>query len=304
MIETRLNGQFPPNYVVGERINLTRLMNRGGETSPRTPPLNPPTRITDARPLQARAASERDFFDSHGFVLLEAPTAVADWSDAAAVGQTYLPEVEALIRTRLYPGRTISIMQPPNVLRRGAGTDNPQYGTGVHQDYGTTADDFQQSVAAFAGPEAGAGWRTRFEQEDVEGFVMLDFWRTTMAEPLKHMPLALCDPTSVDAHDIVPTALEGIAPGGAITHHVSLRYNAEQRWFYYPDMKPSEVLVFKLFQLMRDEEPQRYRACFHSAVEDPATPPDAAQRQSCEHRVSVMLLRGTQSRSNAETGSG
>jgi len=291
MIETRLNGLFPPDYVVGERVNLTQLMNRGGETSPRKPPLNPPTRIIDARPLQAQAASERDFFDSHGFVLLDAPTKLADWGDAAAVGETYLPEVEDLIRTRLYPGRKTLIMQPPNVLRRGAGTDNPQYGTGVHQDYGTTADDFQESVAAFAGAEAGAGWRGRFGQDDVEGFVMLDFWRTTMSEPLKHMPLALCDPTSVDPRDIVPTALEGIAPGGAITHHVSLRYNPGQRWYYYPDMTPDEVLVFKLFQFVHGEEPQRYRACFHSAVEDPATPPDASPRQSCEHRVSVMLLR-------------
>ena len=292
MIETRLNGLFPPNYVVGERINLTQLMNRGGATSPRTPPLNPPSRIIDARPLQAQATSEHDFFDSHGFVLLDAPTAVTDWSDAAAVGQTYLPEVEALIRTRLYPGRTVAVIQPPNVIRRGAGTDNPQYGTGVHQDYGTTADEFQQNVVAFANAEAGAGWRSAFEGDDVEGYVMLDFWRTTMAQPLKHMPLALCDPTSVDARDIVPTALEGIAPGGAITHHVSLRYNEGQSWFYYPGMTPNEVLVFKLFQLMRGEEPQRYRACFHSAVEDPATPPDAPPRQSCEHRVSVMLLRG------------
>lgn len=291
MIETRLNGQFPSNYVVGERINLTQLMNRGGATSPRTPPLNPPTRIIDARPLQAEAASEREFFDHHGFVLLDAPTAVTDWSDTAAVGRTYMPEVEAMIRTRLFPGRKIFIMQPPNVLRRGAGTDNPQYGNGVHQDYGTTADEFQQNVLAFAGVEAGAGWRARFEQQDVEGYLMLDFWRTTMPQPLKHMPLVLCDPTSVDARDIVPTALEGIAPGGAITHHVSLRYNAGQRWFYYPDMTANEVLVFKLFQLMRDEEPQPYRACFHSAVEDPATPPDAPPRQSCEHRVSVMLIR-------------
>ena len=292
MIETRLNGQFPSDYVIGERVNLTQLMNRGGGMSPRTPPLNPPTRIVDARPLQAQAVSEADFFERHGFVLLDAPTAVADWSDPADVAQAYPPEVEAMIRTRLYPGRKVAITQPPHVLRRGAGTDNPQYGTGVHQDYGTTADDFQQSVAAFAGAEAGAGWRSRFGQDAVAGFVMLDFWRTTMAAPLKHMPLALCDPTSVEAGDIVPTALEGIAPGGAITHHVSLRFNAGQRWYYYPDMAPNEVLVFKLFQLMRDEEPQRYRACFHSAVEDPATPADAPPRQSCEHRVSVTLLRG------------
>jgi hypothetical protein len=56
-------------------------------------------------------------------------------------------------------------------------------------------------------------------------------------------------------------------------------------------MKPNEVLVFKLFQLMRNEQDQSYRACFHTAFEDPTTPADAQPRQSCEHRVSVILLR-------------
>lgn len=287
MIQTRLNGRFPPDYVIGERVNLTRLMREGVARLP----LNPPTEIADARPLQAQAASEAAFFDRHGFVLLDAPTAVRDWSDAADVARAYMPEVEAMIRTRLLPGRKLAIMQPPNVLRRGAGTDNPNYANGVHQDYGTTADDFQRSVAAYAGEEAAAGWRSRFGQDGVEGLMMLDFWRTTMDVPLRHMPLALCDPTSVAADDLVPSAMEGIAPGGAITHHVSLRYNPAQRWYYYPDMAPNEVLVFKLFQLMRDEEPPRYRACFHSAFADPTTPADAPPRQSCEHRVSVTLLR-------------
>ncbi|WP_116092118.1 CmcJ/NvfI family oxidoreductase [Sphingomonas crusticola] len=287
MIETTLNGQFPPGFVASGRINLSQLTKSGGQQ----PPANPPQCIADARPLQA-AACEHDFLERHGFVLLDAPTAVTDWGDDAAVAETYLPEVEALIRTRLYPGRSLIIMQPPKVVRRGKGTDNPHYATGVHQDHGTTADDYQHNVQAFVSPDLAARWRAMFERDDVEGFVSLDFWRTTgMSSPLRHMPLALCDPTSVDADDIIPTALEGIAPGGVATHHVGLRYNAGQRWYYYPEMRSDEVLVFKLFQLMRGEEPQRYRACFHSAVEDPATPADAQPRQSCEHRVSVMLLR-------------
>ena len=51
------------------------------------------------------------------------------------------------------------------------------------------------NVGAFAGPEAGRWWRQRFERDDVAGFMAIDFWRTTnMAGPLRHMPLALCDP--------------------------------------------------------------------------------------------------------------
>ena len=82
---------------------------------------------------------------------------------------------------------------------------------------------------------------------------------------------------------------EGIAPNNAVTHHVGLRFNPGQRWYFYPRMTADEVLVFKIFQLTRHEEPQMYRACFHSAVADPGTPPDAQPRQSCEHRVGVML---------------
>lgn len=288
MIETKLRGQFPPGYRASERINLSELMRSGTGR----PPQNPPTRIGDARALQARAASEADFFDEHGFVLLDAPTRVTDWGNAEQVAELYLPEIEAVIRERLYPGRTLVVRQPPNVMRRGEGTSTPQYGLGVHSDHGTTADDFQRNVEAFTSPEIGAQWRASFEREEVAGFVSLDFWRTTnMAGPLKHMPLALCDPTSVEAADIIPTALEGIAPGGGLTYHVSLAHNDGQRWYYYPDMEPHEMLVFKLFQLMRNVEDQPWRACFHSAFEDPATPPDAQPRQSCEHRVSIMLLR-------------
>ena len=289
MIETQLFGQFPAGFRSAERINLSELIrNKTGKPVP-----NPPTRIRDARALQAQAGSEADFFAEHGFVLLDAPTRVTDWGDAGQVAELYLPEIEAIIRERLYPGRKLAIRQPPNVMRRGAGTSTPQYGLGVHSDHGTTADDFQRNVEAFTSADVGAQWRAAFERAEVEGFVSLDFWRTTnMAGPLKHMPLALCDPTSVDAADIIPTALEGIAPGGALTYHVSLAHNAQQRWYYYPDMEPHEVLVFKLFQLMRDEDAQPWRACFHSAVEDPAAPTDAQPRQSCEHRVSVTLLRG------------
>jgi hypothetical protein len=288
MIETPLFGLFPPGYVAEGRINLSQLI----RSDTGRPSANPSSRIADARPLQASASSEAEFLAEHGFVLLDAPTAVSDWSDADEVERHYLPEIDALIRTRLYPGRRLEIIQPPRVGRRGRGTDMPQYGTGVHQDHGTTADDFEHNVRAFTSPEIGARWRAGFERDDVAGFVSLDFWRTTgMAGPLKHMPLALCDPTSIDPADIIPTALEGIAPGGAATHHISLRYNSGQLWYYYPDMTADELLVFKLFELTRDAEPQPYRACFHTAVADPSAPPDAQPRQSCEHRVSVMLLR-------------
>jgi len=53
-------------------------------------------------------------------------------------------------------------------------------------------------------------------------------------------------------------------------------------------MRPDELLAFKNFQ----EAPEpRVETCFHSAFEDPGTPPDAEIRQSSEHRVSVFLRK-------------
>jgi hypothetical protein len=87
MIETQLRGQFPPGFRAAERINLSELMrNATGR-----PPPNPPTRICDARALQAEAASEADFLAEHGFVLLDAPPVVTDWGDADQVAQTICP---------------------------------------------------------------------------------------------------------------------------------------------------------------------------------------------------------------------
>jgi len=70
MIEAQLRGQFPPGYRSNKRINLSELIRSGTGK----PPQHPPTRIADARALQARAPSEAGFFEEHGFILLDAPT--------------------------------------------------------------------------------------------------------------------------------------------------------------------------------------------------------------------------------------
>jgi len=293
MLATTINGLFPPEFKADGRVNLTELMAGGGGQRLSMPPVT----VLDARPLQSGAESESAFLAEHGFALLTAPTAVRDWDCDQSVpdneiSRLYLPQVEAIIRTRLLPGRKIDVQHFGPVLRRGPGTANPNYANGAHQDYGLTVDDFEHDVAAFTSPEVGRKWRERYESDEVAGYMVLDFWRTAgMAGPLEHMPLALCDPTSVDPADIIETALQGIAPSGAATHHLSLRNNPAQRWYYYPRMTPDEVLVFKLFQAMRDDEAPRLASCVHTAITDPTTPPGAAERQSCEHRVAAVLLR-------------
>jgi hypothetical protein len=283
MTAASLNGFFPSDFVAHGRFSAAV------GAPPPSAPLFPPVEIHDARRLQADARSEAAFFDAHGFVLLPHATAVRDWDkDVAAL---YLPEIEAVIRQRLLPGHPVEIQQSPFLLRRGRGTSTPFYAEGVHQDFGLTPDDYEKNVAAFAGAEMARRWRGRFERDDVAGFMAIDFWRTTnMAGPLRHMPLTLCDPTSVAADDVIPTALTGIAPEGRESHHLSLRFNAAQLWYHYPLMTGDELLAFKIFECWKEGEPS-FASCFHSAFAGPDTPADAEQRQSCEHRVGVLVLK-------------
>lgn len=249
----------------------------------------PPVEILDARKLQAGAVSEAQFFAENGFVLLPHVTKVTAWD--SDVSTTYAPEIEEIIRMRLLPGRRVEIQQRGSPLRRGRGTPTP-YGQGVHSDGPLTAERYGANVRAFASPEAEQWWLNRYRNDDVEGFMSIDFWRiTNMQGPLRHMPLALCAPNSLDRADILEMQFKGIAPEGRTTHHLALRFNAAQRWYYYPRMTRDELLAFKLCEFRKGDPDTPPQNCFHSAFRDPDDPTDAEERQSCEHRVGVLILR-------------
>jgi hypothetical protein len=283
MVETELYG-FIPAGVTGP-FPTVDLRN------PR-PPRNatfPPIEISDARELHTNGATEAELFAERGFVLLSHTTVVKDWDN---VPQAFCDEIEEIIRTRLLPETRVEIQQRPTPLRRGRGTATPQYGQGVHSDGPLTAELYAANVGAFAGEQAQRWWIERYRQDDVAGFMSIDFWRTTnMQGPLRHMPLAVCAPNSLDRSDILPMEFLGIAPEGRMTHHLALRFNPAQRWYFYPQMTGDEVLAFKLCEFWKDKPDAQPQNCFHSAFNHPDTPHDAEERQSCEHRVGVLILR-------------
>ena len=249
----------------------------------------PPIQIDDGRKLQANGASEAELFAENGFVLLDHVTVVKDWDN---VPDAFCDEIEELIRTRLLPGKHLEVQQAPNPMRRGRGTANPQYAQGVHSDGPLTPELYAENVGAFAGEQAKKWWLERYWRDEVAGFMSIDFWRTTnMGGPLRHMPLAVCAPNSLQRTDILPMEFIGIAPDGIMSHHLALRFDPAQRWYFYPGMTGDEVLAFKLCEFWKDDPDSPPQNCFHSAFRDPAAPADAEERQSCEHRVGVVILR-------------
>lgn len=285
MVRAQLNGFLPPDF----SGTMPTVDVRKPSASQRWQA--PPVDIRDGRALQTGGRSEAELLEEHGFVLLKHRTAVCDWDQD--IEQVYLPEIDAMIRERLFPGRRIEVQQSSaGLLRRGRGTSTPQYAGGIHSDAPLTPELYAKNVGAFASDQAEAWWRRNYEREDAAGFINLDFWRVTnMESPLDHMPLAVCQPGSLDEADIVELPMIGIAPEGRTTNHLILRHNPDQRWYYFPKMTADELLVFKLAEYWKDDPGAHPQNCFHSAFVDPTAPADAEERQSCEHRVGVLFLR-------------
>ena len=125
-IESQLLGFFDPAFVPTRQVLLTL------EQDPEemlTAAETPMTRIHDARHVQRNAArqdcaSEAEFFETRGFVLIGHTSAVTDWDVDPALPEpdnelmhVYRPEIESLVRTQLLPHRRFEMWLAPHVRR-------------------------------------------------------------------------------------------------------------------------------------------------------------------------------------------
>ena len=62
------------------------------------------------------------------------------------------------------------------------------------------------------------------------------------------------------------------------------RYAEAQRWFHFPRLSPDEAILIKGYDSAEDVA----RFAAHSAFDDPASPPDAPERESIETRALVI----------------
>ena len=113
-------------------------------------------------------------------------------------------------------------------------------------------------------------------------FAIINAWRPING-PVYDQPLVLCDAGSIADGDLV--AMERRAEERIGELQVAL-YNPGQRWYYFPRMRPEEVLLFKTYDSAEDG---RARFTPHSSFADPAAPRDAPARESLESRCLVFF---------------
>ena len=98
------------------------------------------------------------------------------------------------------------------------------------------------------------------------------------------MPLALCDQRTVSESDwVVGKTISKKTPDPV--PFVSSVGNGHQRWYYFSDMTPDEVLVFKQY----DSDASQPMGCLHGAFKLHGVPADVVPRASVEARMMAFF---------------
>jgi hypothetical protein len=112
-------------------------------------------------------------------------------------------------------------------------------------------------------------------------FMILGFWRPIL-HPAFDAPLAVCDARTVAPELLVPTDI--IYPHRSGEIYLST-FSEAHRWYYYPEMEPNEVLIFKHYDSRKDQGARRVPHC---AFDTPVSA-DVPLRRSIEVRCLVLL---------------
>ncbi|MGX9428546.1 MULTISPECIES: CmcJ/NvfI family oxidoreductase [Bradyrhizobium] len=213
--------------------------------------------------------------DREGFALVKHPTVVRNYYDDNEIRRVYYPAVEAFLKATLKADRVVIFDHTVRKRVEGApdvrdGTPR-QPATRVHVDQ--TDLSGRNRVFEHLPEEANELLKGRAQ--------VINLWRPIRG-PLRDAPLAMCDGQSVEQGDLIASDL--IYPNRQGETY-SVKYNANHRWFYFPEMTPDEALLLKCYDSATDG---RTRFAPHTAFIDPTTPADAEPRESIEVRTLVF----------------
>ncbi len=136
----------------------------------------------------------------------------------------------------------------------------------------------------------------RVERAQAGGrFAIINLWRNIAPEPVETHPLALCDATGVRPENLV---VFEIHYHDRIGENYFAKHAESHQWYFYPALTRNEALLIKQWDsagalaCSNGAKPDAVDApctfSFHSAFEDPATPPDAPERWSIEVRCVAL----------------
>jgi len=217
-----------------------------------------------------RLEADRFALERNGFRFVHHDTEVVDFFDEDEVRRVYYPEMAALVKAESCAARVEvfdhTLRTADDALRETQKIRDVV--RRVHNDY--TEWSGPQRVRTFLPQEA----------DDLLGrrFAVVQVWRP-IRRPVESWPLAIADAQTISPENLVMT--ERRYPD-RIGQTYAITYNPAHRWYWFPQMRPDEALVFKTYE---SQTQGRARWTAHTAFEDPTTPPGARPRESIEIRT-------------------
>lgn len=177
----------------------------------------------------------------------------------------------------------------------------------VHNDYTLTSAPLRLAMLGFA-PKVNDTWAKRTQgeslipQDEIDElmagrYVFINAWRNISTEPVREMPLGLCDAETLDPQDLVTFE---IRYADRVGENYFARNNAAHRWYFFPEMTRDEVILLKVWDSYGDlavrgaggggggdAMPDGGCSTFslHSAFKDPTSEPGCPPRESIEIRT-------------------
>ncbi len=273
------NGEAAVSSVAAELLYRTKTANR--TQAPSRGPVNAmpaehlidrqTVTIRDARKLASSPLLERD-----GFTMASHRTAVSNLYDEDEIGRLYRPEVEELVKELTGADRVLTFRwkwrSSAEQRRQDVWVEDPVKGV-PHIDYN------EATVQCFVKDIVGEDEAKRLLRQRHS---LINVWRPiTMVES---KPLTLCDPSTVAVEDLLVNVIVPPTRDKTFSFPLAgynLTSNPAHCWYYYPQLRPDEALVFKLC----DSDVSKPQFTGHTAFDDPTSPPDAAPRESFEIRT-------------------
>jgi len=271
------------NYVTNPSSALDELLTFVTEAEDQSTMRTRPgrtVRITNARLLETD-------LDREGFVVVPHTSSVVDFDriqEDPAVDQRYIDEMADLLAQ--VTGAAQTFMLGGGKKRYGEGAtsklaalSNAKPARYPHAD---NTDDSAMGLIEMIGAFVDA-----VDLSGYSRYALYNMWRA-VSPPPQDFPLAVCDARTVEAEDeVTVTAITLEKGAGEISHNTTgYLYSPAHRWYYYRDMRPEEVLVFKA----HDTDRRRSVRVPHSAFTDPTCPSGVPTRASVEMRGLALFV--------------
>jgi hypothetical protein len=255
------------NYVVDTGEKIFTETAAPGSLDVRSGGQQDPRRITirNGRPYAGSFA-----LDENGFRFVRHDTRVVDFFNEDEVRGVYYPEMEALVKAQSGATRVEVFDHTLRTADDGLREKRRirEVVRRVHNDY--TEWSGPQRVRDLLPKESDALLRRRF--------AIVQVWRP-IRFPVETFPLAICDARTLSHDDLIVS--ERRYPD-RIGQTYAIKYNPQHRWYWFPQMRRDEALVFKVYDSLNDG---RARWTAHTAFDDPTAPPNARPRESIEIRT-------------------